>query len=168
MSGGKLDGVPCLSFTLALLSWPPSPIVQGAGNFHFAPGRSYQQGNMHIHDLSPFAGQASSPRPRLLAPLRTAPPRAACPAVQRQPALRVHPALLRGAWILPGTLSAVVAVNCPAQHLGPSLQTFDFSHTIHKLAFGQEFPGMKNPLDGVHVEQHLAQPDNSGEGQGWS
>lgn len=24
---------------------------QVAGNFHFAPGRSYQQGSMHIHDL---------------------------------------------------------------------------------------------------------------------
>ncbi|KAL4431733.1 hypothetical protein ABPG77_002949 [Micractinium sp. CCAP 211/92] len=77
--------------------WGELKINKVAGNFHFAPGRSYQQGNMHIHDLSPFAGQ-----------------------------------------------------------------TFDFSHTIHKLAFGQEFPGMKNPLDGVHVEQHLAQPDNSG------
>ena len=49
-----------------------------AGNFHIAPGRSYQQGNMHIHDLSPFAGQA-----------------------------------------------------------------FDFSHTIHKLAFGREYPGTR-------------------------
>ena len=25
-----------------------------AGNFHFAPGRSYQQGNMHVHDIAPF------------------------------------------------------------------------------------------------------------------
>ena len=25
--------------------------VQVAGNFHFAPGRSYQQGSMHVHDL---------------------------------------------------------------------------------------------------------------------
>lgn len=28
--------------------------VQVAGNFHFAPGRSFQQGNMHVHDLVPF------------------------------------------------------------------------------------------------------------------
>lgn len=27
-----------------------------AGNIHFAPGRSYQQGIMHIHELAPFAG----------------------------------------------------------------------------------------------------------------
>ena len=25
-----------------------------AGNFHFAPGRSYQQGPLHVHDLKPF------------------------------------------------------------------------------------------------------------------
>lgn len=55
---------------------PPSCTPwQVAGNFHIAPGRSYQQGNMHVHDLSPFSGH-----------------------------------------------------------------TFDFSHTIHKLAFGQEYP----------------------------
>lgn len=28
-----------------------------AGNIHFAPGRSYQQGAMHIHDLAPFTGE---------------------------------------------------------------------------------------------------------------
>ena len=25
-----------------------------AGNFHFAPGKSFQQHNVHIHDLQPF------------------------------------------------------------------------------------------------------------------
>ena len=25
-----------------------------AGNFHFAPGKSFQQGNVHVHDLLPF------------------------------------------------------------------------------------------------------------------
>lgn len=25
-----------------------------AGNFHFAPGKSFQQGSMHVHDLVPF------------------------------------------------------------------------------------------------------------------
>ncbi|PSC71879.1 Endoplasmic reticulum-Golgi intermediate compartment 3 [Micractinium conductrix] len=77
--------------------WGELHINKVAGNFHFAPGRSYQQGNMHIHDLSPFAGQ-----------------------------------------------------------------NFDFSHTIHKLAFGKEYPGMRNPLDGVKVRQELSQADNSG------
>ena len=28
--------------------------AQVAGNIHFAPGKSYQQGNMHVHDLVPF------------------------------------------------------------------------------------------------------------------
>ena len=26
--------------------------LQVAGNFHFAPGKSYAQGNMHIHDFA--------------------------------------------------------------------------------------------------------------------
>ena len=32
-------------------------------------------------------------------------------------------------------------------------KSFDFSHTIHRLAFGQEYPGMKNPLDGHKTKQ---------------
>jgi endoplasmic reticulum-Golgi intermediate compartment protein 3 len=60
-----------------------------AGNIHFAPGRSFQQGSMHIHDLAPFAGEAP----------------------------------------------------------------FDFSHNIKKMAFGKEYPGLTNPLDGVIVYQ---------------
>ncbi len=30
---------------------------------------------------------------------------------------------------------------------------FDFSHTIHKLTFGESYPGMKNPLDGITINQ---------------
>jgi len=55
-----------------------------AGNFHFAPGKSFQQHHMHVHDLQPF-------------------------------------------------------------------RTFKFnlSHTINRLSFGKEFPGIINPLDGI-------------------
>ena len=28
--------------------------MQVAGNFHFAPGRSFQAGGVHVHDLIPF------------------------------------------------------------------------------------------------------------------
>ena len=66
---------------------------QVAGNFHFAPGRSFQQGNMHVHDLVPF-----------------------------------------------------------------QTTEFDTSHTVHHLAFGQEYPGMTNPLDDVRV--HRINPHN--------
>ncbi|EFA85803.1 endoplasmic reticulum-golgi intermediate compartment protein 3 [Heterostelium album PN500] len=54
-----------------------------AGNFHFAPGKSFQQHHMHVHDLQSFKGQ------------------------------------------------------------------FNLSHTISRLSFGNDFPGIKNPLDGV-------------------
>ena len=55
-----------------------------AGNFHFAPGKSFQHGSMHVHDLMPF---------------RT--------------------------------------------------NKFDMSHSVAKLSFGADFPGVVNPLDGV-------------------
>jgi hypothetical protein len=36
--------------------WGDLLINKVAGNVHFAPGRSFQQGAMHVHDLAPFAG----------------------------------------------------------------------------------------------------------------
>jgi len=56
-----------------------------AGNFHFAPGKSFQQHHMHVHDLQPFKDIK-----------------------------------------------------------------YNLSHTIHRLSFGKEFPGIVNPLDGVN------------------
>jgi len=53
-----------------------------AGNFHIAPGKSFQQHHMHVHDLQPFKNMK-----------------------------------------------------------------FNLSHTIHRLSFGLEFPGVINPLD---------------------
>ncbi|KAJ9505774.1 hypothetical protein QJQ45_021497 [Haematococcus lacustris] len=34
--------------------WGHLEVNKVAGNFHFAPGRSYQQGSMHVHDIAPF------------------------------------------------------------------------------------------------------------------
>mmetsp|Transcript_33759 Transcript_33759/g.54705 ORF Transcript_33759/g.54705 Transcript_33759/m.54705 type:complete len:386 (-) Transcript_33759:112-1269(-) len=53
-----------------------------AGNFHFAPGKSFQQAHMHVHDLMPFQSRE-----------------------------------------------------------------FNVSHHIYRLSFGQDFPGVINPLD---------------------
>ena len=66
-------------------------LLQVAGNFHFAPGKSFSANGMHVHDLVPFQDR-----------------------------------------------------------------NFDLSHTIKTLAFGKEYPGMNNPLDGVLVNQSLA------------
>lgn len=68
--------------------WGTIAVNKVAGNFHFAPGKSFQQGHMHVHDLHPF-----------------------------------------------GT------------------DKFDLSHTINKLSFGADIPGVSNPLDGVTVDQ---------------
>ncbi|PNW73965.1 hypothetical protein CHLRE_13g579850v5 [Chlamydomonas reinhardtii] len=71
--------------------WGMLEVNKVAGNFHFAPGRSYQQGSMHVHDIAPFG-------------------------------------------------DAVI----------------DFRHVIHKLSFGEPYPGMKNPLDGAKAGQAAA------------
>jgi len=55
-----------------------------AGNFHFAPGKSFQQHHMHVHDLQPF-----------------------------------------------------------------QMKNFNMSHKINRLSFGEEYPGIVNPLDGI-------------------
>ncbi|KAK1264162.1 Protein disulfide-isomerase 5-3 [Acorus gramineus] len=59
-----------------------------AGNFHFAPGKSFQQSNMHVHDLLAF-----------------------------------------------------------------QKDSFNVSHKINRLTFGDYFPGVVNPLDGVQWMQ---------------
>ncbi|MBA0865998.1 hypothetical protein Goshw_017129 [Gossypium schwendimanii] len=59
-----------------------------AGNFHFAPGKSFDQSNIHVHDLQAFRKNR-----------------------------------------------------------------FNLSHTINRLAFGDHFPGVVNPLDGVQRMQ---------------
>jgi len=56
-----------------------------AGNFHFAPGKSFQHAHMHIHDLAAFTASR-----------------------------------------------------------------FNVSHRVHSLSFGNPFPGVVNPLDGVY------------------
>ncbi|XP_031498595.1 uncharacterized protein LOC116263128 [Nymphaea colorata] len=60
-----------------------------AGNFHFAPGKSFHQANVHVHDLLVF-----------------------------------------------------------------EKDSFNLSHKINKLSFGDDFPGVVNPLDGVQWIQH--------------
>ncbi|KAI9399451.1 hypothetical protein POPTR_002G094400v4 [Populus trichocarpa] len=59
-----------------------------AGNFHFAPGKSFQQSGVHVHDLLAF-----------------------------------------------------------------QKDSFNTSHKINRLAFGEYFPGVVNPLDGVQWTQ---------------
>jgi len=67
-----------------------------AGNFHFAPGKSFQQHHMHIHDLQPFKNLK-----------------------------------------------------------------FNMSHTINRLSFGREFPGIVNPLDSA-TKGLLSNEDSAG------
>lgn len=60
-----------------------------AGNFHFAPGKSFQQSNVHVHDLLAF-----------------------------------------------------------------QKDSFNLTHKINRLAYGDFFPGVINPLDRVEWTQH--------------
>ncbi|CAJ1971782.1 unnamed protein product [Sphenostylis stenocarpa] len=59
-----------------------------AGNFHFAPGKSFQQSGVHVHDLVSF-----------------------------------------------------------------QKDSFNLSHHINRLSYGEYFPGVVNPLDNVHWRQ---------------
>ncbi|KAJ3679591.1 hypothetical protein LUZ60_017602 [Juncus effusus] len=61
-----------------------------AGNFHFAPGKSFQHANVHVHDLLPFGKDS-----------------------------------------------------------------FNMSHKINRLAFGEYFPGAVNPLDSAKWTQRM-------------
>lgn len=70
--------------------WGLLRINKVAGNFHFAPGRSFQRGSVHVHDMQPFKDKK-----------------------------------------------------------------LDFTHTVNKLSFGKEYPGMKNPLDDSAPRQQV-------------
>ncbi|GJW22481.1 endoplasmic reticulum-Golgi intermediate compartment protein 3-like protein [Tanacetum coccineum] len=59
-----------------------------AGNFHFAPGKSFRESNIHVHDLAAF-----------------------------------------------------------------HKDSFNISHKINRIAYGEYFPGVVNPLDGVQWTQ---------------
>jgi hypothetical protein len=62
--------------------WGSLQVNKVQGNFHFAPGKSFQQGGNHIHDFLPF-----------------------------------------------------------------ELEHYNASHIIHSLGFGEQYPGIINPLD---------------------
>lgn len=79
--------------------WGTLLVNKVAGNFHFAPGKSFQHGNMHVHDLVPFP-----------------------------------------------------------------TKNFDMSHHISKLSFGKDYPGRKNPLDGVRKMQVIRENPGGGTG----
>ena len=110
---------------------------QVAGNFHFAPGKSFQQGNMHVHDLVPFPtkkfdmshhiNKLSFGKVRVVLPSGVSSP----PACPHMP-FDSHP-----------LYTAIV------KRMSLSLQ---------------EYPGRKNPLDGVKKSQ--LSPDNPDGGTG--
>ena len=111
--------------------WGTLLINKVAGNFHFAPGRSYQQGNMHIHDLSPFSvgGWAGGRGGCARAPGR---------AGDGHNNERHWPCSLPGCSVWTFDFSHTPTPNPACLQHG---ETFDFSHTIHNLAFGEPYPG---------------------------
>uniref|UniRef100_A0A0L8HT03 Endoplasmic reticulum-Golgi intermediate compartment protein 3 n=3 Tax=Octopus bimaculoides TaxID=37653 RepID=A0A0L8HT03_OCTBM len=78
----KMDGV----WGNVYIIYVDSFVFQVAGNFHFAPGKSFNQHHVHVHDLQSLGGQK-----------------------------------------------------------------FNMSHKVKTLSFGKPYPGIMNPLDGVHV-----------------
>ncbi|XP_078227154.1 endoplasmic reticulum-Golgi intermediate compartment protein 3 isoform X2 [Callithrix jacchus] len=77
-----------------------------AGNFHFAPGKSFQQSHVHVHDLQSFGLDNTDP----------------------------------GA-----------PVCCCHQSFGWCCLQINMTHYIQHLSFGEDYPGIVNPLDHTNV-----------------
>ena len=91
-----------------------------AGNFHFAPGKSFQQSHVHGNDVVPLMNKQS-----IFA------------------ILLVHD-------LQPFGVSSVRVDTRKSISVGVfDLNTqFNISHTFHRLSFGTDYPGIQNPLDG--------------------
>ncbi len=92
-----------------------------AGNFHIAPGKSFQQ----VHVVSSGSQKFS------YVPM---------------PIVAILPHLTACFCCSQGNMHVHDLVPFPTKD-------FDFSHTIHQLTFGEGYPGMKNPLDGITIAQ---------------
>ncbi|KAI8550440.1 hypothetical protein RHMOL_Rhmol06G0107100 [Rhododendron molle] len=88
-----------------------------AGNFHFAPGKSFDHAGVHMHDLLAFQKDSFN-------------------------SIFLHTRLTR-----PKTI-------CWFPFISWYMYIYlEISHKINRLAFGEYFPGVVNPLDGVQWTQ---------------
>ncbi|KAB0399051.1 hypothetical protein E2I00_004192 [Balaenoptera physalus] len=84
-----------------------------AGNFHFAPGKSFQQSHVHVHDLQSFG----------LDNVRTR-------AFERE---------------------GPVGASSPPRPRSWCCLQINMTHYIQHLSFGEDYPGIVNPLDHTNV-----------------
>ncbi|UPR01859.1 endoplasmic reticulum vesicle transporter [Chloropicon primus] len=96
-----------------------------AGNFHIAPGRSFQQGRMHMHDLIPFGEN-----------------------IRFNTSHTVN--TLSFGHDYPGSNNPLDGVSMASEGFGLAYK-FNTSHTVNTLSFGHDYPGSNNPLDGVSM-----------------
>jgi hypothetical protein len=89
------------------------------GNFHIAPGKSFQQHHVHVHDLQSFGREG-------MGKVRGG-------GTTREKTKTRTP-----------SSSMLTAHPSPSS---PSTQ-FNLTHYVRKLSFGEEYPGQVNPLDG--------------------
>ncbi|XP_025920489.1 endoplasmic reticulum-Golgi intermediate compartment protein 3 isoform X3 [Apteryx rowi] len=113
-----------------------------AGNFHFAPGKSFQQSHVHVHDLQSFGldNDIMLPGQPLSLFLR---PRSATTLVLNlcfpvSEGCHLHNCF----WIY-------LSLPCPGSKI-------NMTHYIKHLSFGRDYPGIVNPLDGTDVTAQQA------------
>ncbi|KAL4332137.1 hypothetical protein GQ457_07G023470 [Hibiscus cannabinus] len=91
-----------------------------AGNFHFAPGKSFEESSFHIHDLQAFQKDSFN--------------------VKRIPIVFSFFCV----YVSMSYMKKKDYYNLIMLHE----QLIQLSHKINRLAFGDSFPGVVNPLDG--------------------
>ena len=106
-----------------------------AGNFHFAPGKSFQQSGVHVHDLLAFQKDSFnvshySTSSAHLSRISITELVSAKEYELINHFLIAHHALLN------------------KNHLINVNNVIQITHKINRLAFGGYFPGVVNPLDG--------------------
>lgn len=95
-----------------------------AGNFHFAPGNSFHQSNVHVHDLLAFQMDSFNVRHVFIC----------CKYISDMFFFLINEILH---FIFVCFLLLLVDISILLQ----------LSHKINRLAFGDYFPGVINPLD---------------------
>lgn len=135
-----------------------------AGNFHFAPGKSFQQAGMHVHDLMPFQDMKFNVRGSFLH-LRSLNSRLLSYSIGLLAIDDDGPMFVDKHNAMAPYLAGQNAFNLEHGHFSngniglsnnharrlcclPSLLRSQMTHKINHLSFGAKFPGIVNPLDG--------------------
>lgn len=119
-----------------------------AGNFHFAPGKSFQQSNVHVHDLLAFQKDSFNVRLNSTSFSLSKEIKHLLLELMSLKKMKFEHLL----WELVSEeneiLSNLLIILCWTSYLINLYDVIQVSHKINRLTFGEYFPGVVNPLDG--------------------